>query len=81
MERVAFLPDAMFVSDGYVNSRVMKFAKDGKFLLTWGQEGKAPDTRPGYFNNVHGLAVDPQTRRVFVLDRQGGREVALSVLR
>ncbi|MSO31009.1 MAG: hypothetical protein EXQ48_08750 [Acidobacteria bacterium] len=70
---VAFLPDAMFVSDGYVNSRVMKFDKDGKFLLTWGQEGKAPDKRPGYFNNVHGLAVDPQTRRVFVLDRQGGR--------
>lgn len=70
---VAFLPDVFFVADGYVNSRVVKFDSSGKFLKTWGQEGKPPDRRPGYFNNVHGIAVDPATRRVFVLDRQGGR--------
>ena len=51
----------------------MKFDKDGKFLMTWGQKGTPPEKRPGYFNNVHGVAVDPQTRRVFVNDRQNNR--------
>ena len=31
------------------------------------------EKRPGYFNNVHGIAVDPQTRQVFVNDRQNHR--------
>ena len=31
------------------------------------------DTRPGYFNNVHGIAIDPKTRRVFVNDRGNHR--------
>ena len=34
---VAFLPDgAFFVADGYQNSRVVKFDKDGKYLQAWG---------------------------------------------
>src|SRR6266850_2182879 len=32
----------------------------------------APCPRPGYMNNVHGVAVDVQTRRVFVNDRAVG---------
>jgi len=45
---VAWLPDGtFFVSDGYVNTRVVKFDKNGKFLLTWGQKGNEPnETRP-----------------------------------
>ena len=75
---MAWLPDgAFFVADGYQNTRVVKFDKDGKYLMTWGQRGNAGqgklETRPGYFNNVHGIAVDPQTRRVFVNDRNNGR--------
>jgi peptidylamidoglycolate lyase len=71
---LAWLPDGtFFVADGYQNTRVVKFDKDGKFLMTWGQRGTPPEKRPGYFNNVHGIAVDPQTRRVFVNDRQNGR--------
>jgi hypothetical protein len=68
---IAWLPDSsMFVADGYNGTRVAKFDKDGKFVLDWGMKGTPPnDKRPGYFNNVHGLAVDPQTRRVFVNDR------------
>ena len=68
---------SFYVADGYQNTRVMKFDKDGKFLLTWGQRGTTGpgkmETRPGYFNNVHGVAVDPMTRRVFVNDRNNGR--------
>jgi NHL repeat len=72
---LAWLPDStMFVADGYNGTRVAKFDKDGKFLLDWGQRGTPPnDKRPGYFNNVHGIAVDPQTRHVFVNDRGNHR--------
>lgn len=72
---IAWLPDStMFVSDGYNGTRVAKFDKDGKFLMDWGQKGNPPnETRPGYMNNVHGLAVDPVTRRVFVNDRANHR--------
>jgi len=72
---LAWLPDStMFVADGYNGTRVAKFDKDGKFLLDWGKKGTPPnDKRPSYFNNVHGIAVDPQTRRVFVNDRGNHR--------
>jgi peptidylamidoglycolate lyase len=72
---MAWLPDGtFFVADGYANTRVVKFDKNGKYLMTWGQPGVAgKETRPGYFNSVHGIAVDPQTRRVFVNDRNNGR--------
>jgi len=68
---IAWLPDStMFVADGYVNTRVAKFDRDGNFLMEWGQKGNPPnETRPGYFNTVHGIAVDPATRRVYVSDR------------
>jgi sugar lactone lactonase YvrE len=72
---LAWLPDStMFVADGYNGTRVAKFDKNGKFLMDWGMKGTPPnDKRPSYFNNVHGLAVDPQTRRVFVNDRGNHR--------
>jgi NHL repeat len=72
---LAWLPDStMFVADGYNGTRVAKFNKDGKFLMDWGRPGTPPnEKRPGYMNNVHGIAVDPQTRRVFVNDRGNKR--------
>ena len=56
-----WLPDGtFFVSDGYTGTRVAKFDKDGKFLMDWGIKGNPPnESRPGYMNNVHGVAVDP----------------------
>ena len=71
---IAWLPDgSFFVADGYANTRVVKFDKTGKYLTAWGEKGTPPEKRPGYFNNVHGIASDPQTRRVFVNDRQNHR--------
>jgi hypothetical protein len=71
---IAWLPDGtMFVSDGYVNTRVVKFDRDGKFLMTWGQPGTPPnEKRPSYMNTVHAIAIDKQ-RRVYVSDRSNSR--------
>ena len=73
---MAWQPNGDFyVADGYANTRVVKFDKTGKYLTTWGQKGEAgKETRPSYFNNVHGVAVDPQTGQVFVNDR-GNRRI------
>ena len=72
---MAWLPNGdFFVADGYENTRVVKFDAAGNYLLEWGDKGAPPnEMRPGFFNNVHGIAVDPQTRRVFVNDRQNRR--------
>jgi DNA-binding beta-propeller fold protein YncE len=73
---MAWQPNGDFyVADGYQNTRVVKFDRTGKYLTTWGQRGEAgKETRPAYFNNVHGVAVDPQTGQVFVNDR-GNRRI------
>ena len=73
---IDWLPDGtFFVSDGYTGTRVAKFDKNGKFLMQWGIKGNpgGSETRPGYMNNVHGVAVDPTSRRVFVNDRNNSR--------
>ena len=72
---LTWLPDStMFVSDGYTGTRVAKFDKNGKFLLSFGEKGNPPtEKRPGYFNVVHGIAADPVTRHVYVCDRGNKR--------
>jgi hypothetical protein len=68
---LTWLPDStMFVADGYNGTRVVKFDKNGKFLMAWGEKSIEPnEKRPGYFNVVHGIASDPVTRRIYVVDR------------
>src|SRR4051812_17165431 len=40
---IVWLPDGTaFVADGYLNRRVVKLDRNGKFVKAWGQEGKAP---------------------------------------
>src|SRR5207244_12817857 len=40
---VAVAPNGdVFVADGHVNSRIVKFSKDGKFIKTWGKKGSGP---------------------------------------
>jgi sugar lactone lactonase YvrE len=72
---MAFQPDGSFyVADGYLNTRVVKFDKNGNYVTAWGERGETgKETRPGYFNNVHGVAVDPETREVYVNDRANRR--------
>ncbi|MGH9660290.1 MAG: peptidyl-alpha-hydroxyglycine alpha-amidating lyase family protein [Bryobacteraceae bacterium] len=66
---IAFTPGGDFyVSDGYVNSRVMKFGRDGMYLTHWGRKG----TADGEFNLSHDVALDAQGR-VYVADRTNAR--------
>jgi peptidylamidoglycolate lyase len=66
---VAVLPDGSFyVSDGYRNTRVVKFDAAGRYEFEWGGKG----TEPGKFNLPHGVAVDARGR-VFVCDRSNAR--------
>jgi DNA-binding beta-propeller fold protein YncE len=66
---VAFTPSGDFyVSDGYGNTRVLKFSKDGKLLTQWGM----PGTGPGEFNLPHSICVDAKGR-IIVGDRENNR--------
>jgi DNA-binding beta-propeller fold protein YncE len=69
---VAVAPNGdIFVADGHdsgSNMRIVRFAKDGKFLKTWGKPGSAP----GELNVPHGLAFDSKGR-LFVADRANNR--------
>jgi sugar lactone lactonase YvrE len=62
-------PADSFVSDGYGNCRVHKFAPGGRYLYSWGRPGKVA---PGDFHIPHGIAVHADGR-VFVCDRQNNR--------
>lgn len=67
---IAIRPDGSFyVSDGYVNSRVAIFDKNGKELHEWGKKGAGE----GEFSNPHGLTFIPGSTDVLVADRQNSR--------
>ena len=66
---VAFAPNGeIYVSDGYGSARVVKYSRDGKYLLQWGKRGKGP----GEFGLPHNLVTDAQGR-VYVTDRDNQR--------
>ena len=57
-----------FISDGYINSRVGKVDKNGKWLMSWGDPGEGE----GQFHTPHSIATDA-TGNVYVADRGNGR--------
>lgn len=66
---VAVAKDGSFyVSDGYINSRVLKFSAEGSFQFEWGTKGSAP----GEFNLPHNIALDC-TGLLYVSDRSNSR--------
>jgi sugar lactone lactonase YvrE len=58
----------IFVSDGYGNARVHRFAPDGTLIRSWGEPGR----QPGQFQIPHGIAVD-EKNNVYVADRENSR--------
>lgn len=66
---VAFASNGdIYVSDGYGSARVVKYSRDGKYLLQWGTRG----TGPSQFGLPHNVVVDAQGR-VYVTDRDNQR--------
>ena len=67
--------DNLYVSDGYVNSRVAKFDKFGNWVKSWGSRGPGgarATENPGQFNTPHNIGVDRQNN-VYVADRNNRR--------
>jgi hypothetical protein len=58
----------VFVADGYGNSRVAKYDKNGRFLKTNGMRGNGPNQ----LNTPHSIQVDAQGN-VYVADRGNSR--------
>jgi sugar lactone lactonase YvrE len=58
----------IFVSDGYGNSRIVKYDKNGRFITSIGTKGSAP----GQFNLPHSIASDARGN-IYVADRTNRR--------
>jgi DNA-binding beta-propeller fold protein YncE len=58
----------LYVSDGYGNCKVHRYAADGRLIQSWGE----PGTGPGQFYLPHGVRVAADGR-VFVADRENDR--------
>jgi len=76
----------IFISDGYINSRVAKYDKNGDWVKQWGEPGSGP----GEFKTPHSIAADAQgnlyvadrgNRRIQVFDHDGKflREMTIDV--
>src|SRR6202171_6229887 len=57
-----------YITDGYINSRVAKYDKNGDWVKSWGSKG----TGPGQFNLPHSIAVD-RNNNIYVGDRSNHR--------
>jgi len=58
----------IYVTDGYVNSRVAKYDSAGDWVRSWGE----PGTGPGQFVIPHSIAID-RNDNVYVGDRSNAR--------
>ncbi len=58
----------IYITDGYVNSRVAKYDKNGDWVTSWGEKG----TGPGQFRTPHAIVVD-RNNNIYVADRTNRR--------
>jgi len=57
-----------FFADGYGNSRIVKYDKDGNWVKAWGKRG----AEPGEFHTIHSIATDAKGN-VYAGDRENHR--------
>ncbi|MCU1336043.1 MAG: 6-bladed beta-propeller [Bryobacterales bacterium] len=58
----------IYITDGYVNSRVAKYDKNGDWVASWGDKG----TAPGQFRIPHAIVAD-RNNNLYVGDRTNRR--------
>jgi DNA-binding beta-propeller fold protein YncE len=64
--------------NGDGDGQILKFTKDGKFLLQIGKGGVSPDSNdPSHLSRAAGITVYPKTNEVFVADGYGNRRVVV----
>ena len=66
----------IYIADGYGNSRVAVFDRNGKFLRQWGRQGTSAEAEagePGAFMQVVHCITIGNDSLVYVCDRQGDR--------
>jgi len=75
----------IFISDGYINSRVAKFDRNGAWIRSWGEKG----TKEGEFDTPHSIAADARgniyvadrgNRRIQVFNSDGAYQRSISVV-
>jgi sugar lactone lactonase YvrE len=75
----------IFISDGYINSRVAKFDRNGDWVRSWGEKG----TKEGEFDTPHSIAADARgniyvadrgNRRIQVFNSDGAYQRSISVV-
>ena len=59
---------SFYVSDGYGNSRIVKFSAEGKYITEWGSKG----SQEGQFNIQHAVCLDDKGN-AYVADRENKR--------
>ena len=74
---LTFAPNGdIYIADGYINGRVMKFNSEGEFLMQFGRPGSGP----GEFGRVHDIALgkdgliyvaDPDNYRIQIFNEDG----------
>jgi hypothetical protein len=58
----------IYISDGYINSRVAKYDMNGDWAMSWGE----PGSEPGQLRTPHSIAID-RNDNVYVGDRSNSR--------
>ena len=75
---VDFKGDVWLGGNGAKDSQVLKFTKDGKFLMQSGHQGKnAGSNDPENFGRVAQITVNPKTNEAFVADGYKNKRVAV----
>ncbi|XP_042546672.1 peptidyl-glycine alpha-amidating monooxygenase isoform X7 [Dipodomys spectabilis] len=64
---------AIYVSDGYCNSRIVQFSPSGEFITQWGEASSGRNPTPGHFSVPHSLVLVPHLNQLCVADRENGR--------
>jgi streptogramin lyase len=60
--------DNIYITDGYINSRIAKYDRDGNWIGSFG----GPGTGPGQFNTPHSIVID-RDNRLYIADRNNRR--------
>jgi hypothetical protein len=60
--------DNVYITDGYINSRIAVFDRNGSWVKSWGEPGEGP----GQFSVPHSIVIDRENH-IYIADRGNAR--------